>query len=192
MILGLTGGIGSGKSTVSEYICEKYGFELVDADIVSREIVEPDSPLLKEIADTFGEEYILPDGNLDRKALGRDVFAMSDGKKKLDSIMMAEILDIIDERIANAKDNLLVDAALLFEEGIYLKVDKSILVDADLDTRIMRVCDRDKSCEIDVMNRIKSQMPSDEKRKLADIVIDNDGTVEELYEKVDNIMADMV
>ena len=192
MILGLTGGIGSGKSTVSHYICDKYGFELVDADVISREITRPGSPILSEIAETFGKEYILPDGNLDRKALGSAVFAMPDGKQKLDNIMMAKILEMIDQRIAGAKGNLLVDAALLFEEGIYLKVDKSILIDADLNTRIMRVCDRDKSSETDVRNRIKNQMPQEEKRKLADIVINNDGTLKELYLKVDNIMTNMI
>ncbi len=192
MILGLTGGIGSGKSTVSKYIHDHYGFDVIDADIVAREIVEPGSPILDEIASVFGGRFILPDGNLDRKALGKEVFSRPDGKEKLDGIMMGAILDRIRHAVDNAEGDLLVDAALLFEEDIDKMVDRTILVDADPESRVRRVCERDGISETDVMNRISNQMSSEEKRALADIVIDNDGTLEDLYQKVDNVFETMI
>ncbi len=192
MIIGLTGGIGSGKSTVSGYICEKYGFRLVDADQISRELVKKGSPLLEEIARTFGPRFITDKGELRRKALGREVFSREGGKEKLDSIMMPAILDAIRGEAENAGENLLIDAALLFEEGIDGMADTTILVDADEETRVRRVCARDGACPEDVRNRIKNQMPSEDKRKLADHVIDNSGSVSELYENVDNLLRTMI
>ncbi len=192
MILGLTGGIGSGKSTISKYIHDHYGFDVIDADIVAREIVEPGSPILGEIASVFGGRFILPDGNLDRKALGKEVFSRPDGKEKLDGIMMSAILDRIRHAVDNAEGDLLVDAALLFEEDIDKMVDRTILVDADPESRVRRVCERDGISETDVMNRISNQMSSEEKIALSDIVIDNYGTLEDWYQKVDNVFETMI
>ena len=97
-VIGLTGGIGTGKSTVSKYLASR-GFEIIDADLIARQIVQPGSPLLDEIGSTFGSQFILPDGSLDRKALGAYVFSDSHRRKQLDDIMMGRIVSTIRERI---------------------------------------------------------------------------------------------
>lgn len=191
MIIGLTGGIGTGKSTVSEYLIEKYGFKIVDADKVSREIVEKGSPLLDRIRDTFGVEFIDEEGCLRRKALGAFVFADKNRKKQLDDIMMGEILRICRERI-RMNDRVILDAALLFEVGLDKDVDVTWLVDANTDVRIRRVCKRDGISEEEVRDRMKNQMHQDEKKLRADVILDNSGTKEELHRIIDEIIESYV
>lgn len=191
MIIGLTGGIGTGKSTVSEYLINEYGFEIVDADKISREIVEKGSPLLDVISDTFGSQFIDEDGNLKRRELGAYVFADKSRKEQLDSIMMGEIISIIRKRI-RMHDRVILDAALLFEAGLDKDTDVTWLVDADTDVRIKRVCSRDGISEQEVRDRISNQMNQDEKKKYADVVIDNSGTKEELHRQIDEVIREYV
>lgn len=192
MIIGLTGGIGTGKSTVSEYLTEKYGFNIVDADKISREIVEPGSPLLQRIAEVFGEQFIDDDGNLRRKELGAYVFSKASRKKQLDNIMMGEIIRLIKERLESYEGNTILDAALLFEVGLDAETDVTWLVDADTDVRIRRVCNRDGISEEEVRGRINNQMLQEEKKKKADVVLDNSGTKEELHNIIDELVKDYV
>ena len=186
-VIGLTGGIGTGKSTVSRYLASR-GFEIIDADLIARQIVQPGSPLLDEIGETFGRQFILPDGSLDRKALGAYVFSDSHRKKQLDDIMMGRIVSTIRERIRTAKCNVIVDAPLLFEVGLDADVEAVWLVDAADEVRIKRVCARDNIPAQQVSDRIKNQMPQSEKTAKSDEVIDNSGSEEELYQQIDRLI----
>lgn len=186
-VIGLTGGIGTGKSTVSEYLASK-GFEIVDADLIARQIVQPGSPLLDRIAETFGSQFILPDGSLDRKALGAYVFKDNQRKKQLDDIMMGSIVSTIRENIAGAEGKVIVDAPLLFEVGLDADVEAVWLVDAADEIRIKRVCARDNISAQQVADRIKNQMPQSEKAAKSDEIIDNSGSEEELYQQIDRLI----
>ena len=186
-VIGLTGGIGTGKSTVSKYLASR-GFEIIDADLIARQIVQPGSPLLDEIGRVFGAQFILPDGSLDRKALGAYVFQDSHRKKQLDDIMMGRIVSTIRERIRAAECNVIVDAPLLFEVGLDADVEAVWLVDAADEVRIKRVCARDNIPAQQVSDRIKNQMPQSEKAAKSDEVIDNSGSEEELYQRIDRLI----
>ena len=186
-VIGLTGGIGTGKSTVSSFLKEK-GFEIIDADIIAREIVEPGNKALRDIEKAFGSEYICADGTLDRKKLGKAVFDSVEKKQLLDSIMIAEIKDEIMKRAQACEGICFVDAPLLFEAGLADMMDEIIVVDAEADIRIRRVCDRDGITAEDVRKRISMQMPSEEKIRLSDIVIDNSGNREELYRQLEELV----
>ncbi len=186
-VIGLTGGIGTGKSTVSAYLASK-GFEIIDADLIARQIVTPGSPLLDEISNAFGEHFILPDGSLDRKALGAYIFKDKNKKAQLDNIMMGTIISIIRERIQNAKGNIIVDAPLLFETGLDADVEVVWLVDAEDEIRIRRVCARDNISAQQVADRIDNQMSQNEKKIKSDEIIDNSGSEEELYQQLDQLI----
>ncbi len=186
-VIGLTGGIGTGKSTVSAYLASK-GFEIIDADLIARQIVIPGSPLLGEISNTFGKCFILSDGSLDRKALGAYVFKDKSKKTQLDDIMMGTIISIIREKIRNARGNVIVDAPLLFETGLDADVEFVWLVDAEDEIRIKRVCDRDNIPPQQVADRINNQMSQNEKKMKSDEIIDNSGSEEELYQQLDQLI----
>lgn len=184
MLIGLTGGIGSGKSTVSGYL-EKQGITVVDADRISRLVVMPGSEALDEIKDVFGEEYILPDGNLDRKKLGRYVFSDRTALWKLNYIMSNRIGQEIDRQIkASTTDITVLDAATLIESGYDTLVDALWIVDADDEVRIKRVMERDGATRQEVLDRMGNQMTREERLARECTVIDNSGSVEETYENV--------
>lgn len=192
MKIGLTGGIGTGKSTVSDYLIEKYGFKIVDADKISREIVQKGSPLLNKIAETFGSQFIDDDGCLKRKDLGAYVFAEKSRKEQLDSIMKGEIVKLCSERVMESEGNVILDAPLLYEFDLDKYVEEVWLVDADIDVRIARVCARDGISEKEVRDRIANQMGQDEKRARADVILDNSGTKEELHQQIDEKVKEYV
>lgn len=184
MLIGLTGGIGSGKSTVSGYL-EKQGITVVDADRISRLVVMPGSEALDEIKDVFGEEYILPDGNLDRKKLGRYVFSDRTALWKLNYIMSNRIGQEIDRQIkASTTDITVLDAATLIESGYDTLVDALWIVDADDEVRIKRVMERDGATRQEVLDRMGNQMTREERLARECTVIDNSGSVEETYANV--------
>ncbi|MGP1569332.1 MAG: dephospho-CoA kinase [Eubacteriales bacterium] len=181
-IIGITGGIGSGKSTVCDIIC-KNGFDVIDADKIAREILknEDGKDLLAQLVAGFTEDIIV-NGKLDRKKLASLAFSDSMQKKKLDDIMLPEIIRTIKLEIYKfeklGKKIVFLDAPLLFEAGLHRICFESWLVYADEQIRICRVMKRDKASESEVRMRVRFQMPDDEKLKLADFVIDNS---KELY-----------
>lgn len=190
-IIGLTGGIGTGKSTASGYLKER-GFAVIDADQIARQIVEPGQPLLKELRRLFGTGILKEDGSLDRKGLAAIVFQNKEKRKVLDEVMHSRIIDIIDARIAfyQSKDEyrgIILDAPLLFETGLEKKCDQVLLITADLDLRIARVCARDGMTPEEVSARIKNQMSDQEKKAKADWIVDNSSTKEDLMEKLDKL-----
>ncbi|MEQ2129838.1 dephospho-CoA kinase [Caldanaerobacter subterraneus KAk] len=185
-VVGLTGGIGSGKSTVSG-ILAKLGAKIIDADLVSREIMEKGKEAYNEIVDCFGKEILDKEGNIDRKKLGSIVFSDKEKLKRLNEITHPKIIDKIKKMIEEEKDKdkvIVIDAALLIETGLYKLVDEVWLVVVDIDTQIRRVMERDGfSCE-EALKRIKSQMPLEEKIKYADFIINNSKDLRKTEEQV--------
>lgn len=188
MKIGLTGGIGSGKSTVTDYLIER-GYRVIDADKVARDITEPGSSVLEKLKAEFGSGVIRKDGSLDRKQLAAVVFADDDKRKILDSITHREIYDIIVAELNKRPDEtVFADAALLFETGLDREVDMVWVVTADKDERVKRVTVRDDAEESQVLARIESQMDDEEKCRAADEVIDNSGSKEDLRKKVSELL----
>ena len=190
MLIGLTGGIGSGKSTVSNYLKER-GFTIVDADLIAREVVLPGSPALREIETTFGNEMILEDGTLDRKRLGRLVFADKDRLDQLNRIMSRRIRDEIERRIQESPtENTVLDAATLIESGYERRVDVLWIVDAEDEVRIRRVMERDGATRQEVLDRMNHQMSRAERLRRNCVIIDNSGTLEQTRENTDRAILE--
>ena len=158
-VLGLTGGIGTGKSTAAKYLADR-GFDHVDADAISRDLTAGECPMLDLLEEIFGggEEgsILLPGGRLDRKKLAGIVFSDPAKKARLDEIMFREIGRIIVERIAAAEGPVLLDAPLLFEAGLDELCDHVILIVCDLEVRLERVCARDGARREEVLDRIRT------------------------------------
>lgn len=177
MLIGLTGGIASGKSLVAEAL-KRLGAHLIDADEIAREVVKPGLPAYLGIVKEFGEGILNPDKTINRKALAKVVFSDSEIRKRLEQITHPRILDEINKNIKAIKGKnpdaiIVVDAALLIEAGLYKKMDKVIVVYTDKKTQIERMMKRDGFTMDEAKNRISAQMPLQEKRKYADFVIEN-------------------
>jgi dephospho-CoA kinase len=188
LLVGLTGSISTGKSTVSAMFAHQ-GARVIDADLLSREVVMPGQPAYARILEEFGSHLVLEDGSLDRKALGAIVFADPARRKRLEEIThpavgarQQRILSVLDEE--GFEGIVLWDAALLFETGGVSKMDKVVVVFADPDTELRRLVTRDGFSEAEARARIASQMSIAEKAKRADYVIDNSGTREETERQV--------
>ncbi len=188
LLVGLTGSIATGKSTVSRMFAH-LGARVIDADLLSREVVMPGQAAYARIVEEFGPQVVQEDGALDRKALGAIVFADPARRKRLEEIThpaigarQQRILSVLDEEAFEGV--VLWDAALLFESGGVAKMDRVVVVFADPETEGRRLMERDGLREADARARIASQMPIAEKAKLADHVIDNSGTREETERQV--------
>jgi dephospho-CoA kinase len=178
LLVGLTGGLATGKSTVSA-ILTSLGCVVLDADVLAREVVEPGQPALATIAAEFGPDVLGPDGRLDRKRLGAIVFADPARRKRLEAITHPAIRDRFLARVvelqARGYEGLVVwDAPVMIESGNYQNMDRLIVVITDAATQRARALARDGD-PADAERRIASQMPLAEKAKLADYVIDNSG-----------------
>lgn len=191
IVIGLTGGIGTGKTTVSEYLTEK-GFPVIDADKLAREIVEPGMKALKAIKLEFGIDMINLDGSLNRKKLGDAVFSDREKLLKLNRITHKEILDRIKMKILELeRENanlIFIDAPLLFETGIDSMVHETWVIDAPVNLRNERVKKRDSMSDEDIKFRIANQMDQRIKNTKATVVIDNSLGMEELYKKIDQLI----
>ncbi|NLF46783.1 MAG: dephospho-CoA kinase [Clostridiales bacterium] len=193
--VGLTGGIGSGKSTVSAYM-EKRGIPVIDADKIAREIVKKGSPVLKELSEAFGHDIIDVKGDLDRKKLASRAFSNAESKNILDRITQKRIYDIAYSRLKKlsleGKEKMvLIDAPLLFESGLSRLVDEIWVVSADLKTRVERVAERDKISREQISRIEENQLDEEEKEKKADRVLDNSGTKEQLYEQIERLLKEI-
>lgn len=188
--IGLTGNIASGKSTVANFL-RKRGAELIDADVLSRQAVLPGTPALDRITDRWGNEVLYPDGTLDRAALRSRVFSDHDELEALNQIVHPEVKRLREKELADARERgermVVSDIPLLFERGLADEFDIVILVDAPRPLRLERLV-RDRGLhETEAMQMIAAQMPAELKRARADYVIENDGTVEELEKRVDEL-----
>lgn len=186
--IGITGGIGSGKSTVSEYLI-KEGYDIIDCDKIARDIVTPEFGLLKKLALIIGPEILNQDGTLNRKKTSEIVFASDEKRKLLNDITHEAIRDIILQRFQNASsDPIFVDAALLFETGFADELDVIWMVKADESLRKKRVFERDETDIENIEARMNAQMDDGEKEKLADEIIDNSGSKEELFKHIEELL----
>lgn len=185
--IGLTGGIGSGKSTVSSRLAELGAF-IVDADLVAREIVEPGQPALAELADAF-DGVLNPDGTLNRAELARQAFATPEATEKLNAITHPRIRARTEELFKQGRESgaqvLVYDMPLLIENGEVDKVDHVLVVDAPDELRIDRLVQHRGLDEDDARRRIAAQIDRETRLNAADTVLDNSGTVEQLLEQVD-------
>ncbi|MBE6112536.1 MAG: dephospho-CoA kinase [Peptococcaceae bacterium] len=188
MIIGLTGGIACGKSTVSAYLREK-GIAVIDADKVARQVVEPGSPGLVQIRDTFGMQYLQPDGSLNRELLGRKVFAEPEALKKLNSITGPLILDELKKQLAVAESVIVLDAALLLEDEAYHQLVDQVWVVTAGDNQLERLIARNGYSFRQAKNRIASQMTDEQRLRYADAVIDNSGTLENTHRQIDELLV---
>jgi dephospho-CoA kinase len=196
LLIGLTGGMGSGKSTVAE-ILKKKGAYILNADLICRELVEPGKPALQEIQDRFGKKVIQQDGQLDRSELSRIVFDDPSKKKVLEDILHPKVFEeeqIRYEALCKKEGPVLVfvDAALLIESGNYRNMDKNIVVMCSDEERIHRLLKRDTLTEAEILKRIKSQAPLSEKIKFADYVVDNNHDLQSLELEVDKVYTKLV
>lgn len=188
-MIGLTGGIGSGKSTASAYLAQK-GCVIIDADKISRKLTEKGSPYLKILRETFGEAFFSEDGELDRKKLGNYVFAKPEQKEKLEKIITDAVIKITLDRMEELKKQAfkgiaILDAPLLFECGMQKYTDENWLVTAEPEVVMERVKARDGLNDADIKSRIANQMPLAEKKALADRIIDNSKDLPHLYRQLD-------
>ena len=188
-VIGLTGGIGTGKSTVSAYLSQK-GCIILDADGISREMTQKGAPALEEIAKAFGDHLIDKEGNLNRQELGNIVFNDKSKLKKLEEIITEKVVEDINHTLFKLKEDncdkiVVIDAPLLFECGMENMADENWLVYVDMPIRIKRIIERDKLTEDEIMSRINNQMSQEEKEKLSHYIIDNSGTLEDLHSQID-------
>lgn len=192
LLLGLTGGIGSGKSTVSAMLAAK-GAVIIDADAITREQQQPGQPVFDAIVDRFGSGVVAPDGSLDRPALSKIVFADVDARKALEAIVHPAVgAEMIKRLQAEAEtDHVVVyDVPLLVESARRaMEFAAVIVVDIDPEVAIKRVVEQRGMDEADVRARIANQATREERRRVADKVIDNSGSRDDLVRQVDELWA---
>ncbi|MGY1650416.1 dephospho-CoA kinase [Geodermatophilus sp. SYSU D01119] len=190
--IGLTGGIGSGKSTVAALLAAR-GAVVVDADRIAREVVEPGTPGLAAVVGAFGPGVRTADGALDRAALASIVFADPEARARLDGIVHPLVRARAQEVVARAPEDAVVvqDVPLLVETGQAGQYDLVLVVEADLETRVARLLLRGLT-EEDARARIAAQATDEQRRAVADVVLDNSGTPDALAAQVERFWAERV
>ena len=186
--IGLTGGIGSGKSTVS-FMLKEAGFNIIDADIIARDVLVKYPEILERVRVEFGSGFFDWRGDFRRKEFGNHIFRFPKQRKKYEEIILPyikrEIYENIDKLEKKNADFVIVDAPTLIENDLHKDMDYVILVWVDNNTQIQRVRSRDSLMREDAINRINSQMPLDRKKDFANIVIENNDTLAKTKEQVD-------
>lgn len=187
-IIGLTGGIGSGKSAAAE-ILKELGLKVIDLDLITHELMRPGEPGYIEIKKEFGEKYIDTKGAIDRKLLREEIFSSFDLKKRIESILHPIIFEECNKQLNLLKHEnyIVLVIPLLFETKNYISlIDESLLIDCDLETQIERVIKRDSISKTLANRIIKNQMNREKKQLLADKVILNDGNINHLKTQLDS------
>lgn len=191
LVIGLTGGIASGKSTVSSILKEK-GITVIDADIEARLAVEKGEEAYDEIIAFFGEEILQKNGSINRAKLGSIIFHEEEKRLKLNSIVHPAVrkrmLTKRDEAIENGEQLVIMDIPLLFESKLTYMVDKTVLVYVDENIQLQRLMERNQLSKDEALARIQSQMPLADKIKLSDAVINNNGTIGETEARLFEIL----
>lgn len=191
-VIGLTGGIGTGKSTVSNLL-EVHGFKIVDADVASREAVEKGSEGLQQVKQVFGDKAVDQNGEMDRKYIGEIVFNDAKKRKELNQIIhpiVREIMNEQKEQYLSEGYNVIMDIPLLFENNLQDTVDETWLVYASESIQVERLMERNDLSQEEAKARVYSQISIDKKRRMADHVIDNRGTLLELKQNVEQLLMD--
>jgi len=198
LIVGLTGGIVGGKSTVASMF-KDLGAKIVDADKLGHSVILPHRPAWKKIVNLFGKDILLNDLTVDREKLGKTVFTNQTPLKKLNEITHPEIIKKIKKEIDLVKNTtnnqgkiLIIDAALIYEAKIDRLMDKIVVVYIDEDEQIKRLIKRNNLSKDEALQRIKSQMPMKEKAEMADYVIDNSSSLDETKKQVEKIWQSLV
>jgi len=191
--IGLTGGIASGKSTVAESL-KTLGAVVIDADRLGHRVYEPDSPGFEKVVNAFGHDVVSPDGSINRRVLGGKVFGDPEQMDRLTDISWPEIRRIAVEEIAEHRRRdpgaiIVFEAAVLLEAGWTDFVDEVWVVTAPSDTVRGRLLERFGGDEEAIAARVRSQMPQEDRRRAADAIIDNDGSVEDLRSRVERVFS---
>ncbi len=190
LVVGLTGGMASGKSVVSKTLRE-LGLPIIDADLIARERVRPNEIGYKEIVDHFGEGILNPDQTIHRRRLAKIIFSDYKERERLNSILHSRIVEEIKKRIGDFKEKeekiVIVDAALLIEAGQLPLVDELIVVTVSPKIQVKRLAQRDHLTEQEARERIATQMPLSEKAKLADYIIDNSSSVKKTIKRTKEV-----
>ncbi|MCY7736610.1 MULTISPECIES: dephospho-CoA kinase [Bacillus] len=191
LVIGLTGGIASGKSTVSQMIKEQ-GIRVVDADVIAKEAVAKGTPALQQIVQTFGEDVLLPNGELNRQQLGAIIFSDEGKRKQLNAIVHPEVrkemLKQRDEGVSQQETFVVLDIPLLFESQLESLVDRIIVVYTTPELQLSRLMNRNDLSEEEALNRIHSQQSLEEKCKKADRVIENTQDLAFIRKQLQNIL----
>lgn len=186
-IIGLTGGIGSGKSTVARSL-QEHGFPIVDADLIAREIVEPGQPALAELTKEFGEDILNADGSLDRGLLASRAFTNKGTTQRLNNITHPRInqrtQELFDEARENGAEAVIYDMPLLIDKGLHKDMDATIVVHAAEHVRLERLTTKRGLDADDVRRRINAQIDDETRKQYADILLDNNGTEEDLTQQI--------
>ncbi|MDP4156741.1 MAG: dephospho-CoA kinase [Bacillota bacterium] len=192
LVVGLTGGIASGKSTVSNMLKEM-GITVIDADVESRLAVQYGEPAYKQIVDNFGEEILLPNGEIDRQKLGSIIFNDEQKRQLLNQIVHPEVRrrmnDKKDVALKNNEKIVILDIPLLFESKLSNMVERTLLVYVERSIQLTRLMERNHLSEEEAEARIQSQMPLAEKIKLADTIINNNGQLAETKRQLEEILT---
>lgn len=191
MIIGLTGGIASGKSTVSA-LFQKRGFTIIDADDAARKVVEVGKEAYEKMICHFGKEILQSDGTIDRKKLGAIIFHDEEKRMLLNSIVHPAVRKQMNDckaaALADGKQTILMDIPLLFESKLTDMVDRTIVVYVDEHVQLQRLIDRNQLSEAEAKARIASQLPLHEKKKMANAVINNNRTRKETETQLDQLI----
>ncbi len=185
MALGLTGGLATGKSTAAE-ILASLGAEIIDADRIAHQVLEPEGEAYSDVVAHFGRSILTEDGRVDRKKLGRIIFSSPVKRQQLEKLTHPHILEKIERRLEEDRDSsrIVLEAPLLFETGLEKLVQEIWVISARLENQIARLKRRDGLDREEALRRINAQLSLKEKRKRADLVIENNGSKAELKEKV--------
>ncbi len=193
LLVGLTGGIGSGKSTVARML-EKRGAIVFDADVLARQAVAPGTPGFEKVLERFGPNVLAPGGGLDREALASIVFADPAARRDLEGIVHPEVRRMFAEGCQEYRDSdrvVVFSAPLLVETGMHTAFDLLIVVSAPVATQIERLMRERAMPERAVQARIEAQLPLEAKAEVADVLVDNEGTLEDLEAQVDRLWRDL-
>ncbi len=187
VVAGLTGGIATGKSTVAGALAS-FGAELIDADRIARDVVRKDMPAWRLIREHFGPKALLEDGRIDREYLGSIIFGDDEKKSLLNSIVHPAVFEEINRRLLALKSHaggavVVCDVPLLIETGMHCDFEEVILVYVPFDVQVERLMSRDKISRDVALKKVNSQMPIEEKRQYATMIIDNSGSREQTYEQ---------
>ncbi len=186
-VFGITGGIATGKSTVSNMIKE-FGFTVIDADVVAREVMEPGREAYMKVVEHFGKEILLDNEQIDRQKLGAIVFHNEEKRQLLNSLVhpavRKEMLKQKEEAERRGEKAVFLDIPLLYEGRLTYLVEKVIVVYTDVNTQLKRLMSRNQLSKDEALARIHSQMSIEEKRKLADEVIDNRGSLDQTRQQL--------
>jgi len=185
-VLGITGSIATGKSTVVN-IFKEYGFPVVDADIIAREVVKPNTAGLKKVVETFGSSVLCSDGSLNRKQLGQIIFNDAKKRQTLNALLAPFLQEAIIEQIKRASDTsslVIADIPLLYEAGYDKYMDQVAVVYIPEDLQVQRLMKRDRITEKEAQKKVASQLSIEEKKKRADIIFDNQESLSSIRQQI--------